>query len=155
VPATTAERSTEIQRYVDAKKTDADSASAVLAWTERNMSSGDTFLQESAAIDLYAHRSSPQALAQLIKTAKSDQLNSNVQQTVILALERSRDSAAVPALKWLAENTRQAPDVRRAAVRAIGNLPNSEVLLKEWSLGTDRLLAPAAKTVSKDRAKLQ
>jgi hypothetical protein len=77
-----------------------------------------------------------------------------VQQTIILALEHSRDSAAVPALKSLAENIKQAPDVRRAAVRAVGKLPNSEELLKEWSRGTDKLLAPAAKTIAKERAAL-
>jgi HEAT repeats len=159
VAAQSTVRKQAIERYLGAQSNaqvplaDAAVGQGVLGWTQQYVGSDDKFLQRSAVIDLYAERGRPEAVRQLHDALKSDVVSASVKQTAIAALESIGTVSVLSPLKDAAENKQWDIAVRKAAVKATGNLPGGDAQLKRWIVANDPVLAPAARSTIEAVAK--
>ncbi len=139
-------RKEAVSAYIGATRAEAVPGERVLSWTERYINSKDPFIQRSAVIDLYFERKQPEAVRQLGNAVRSEAVLPGNKITAIEALETTKSPAAVAPLREIAEDQRVPAKVRQSAVKAFQSLPGGEEVLRNWSDGADRTLAPAAKS---------
>jgi hypothetical protein len=146
VDAAPPNRREAVQDYIETTRVVIGRGERVLTWTERHFGSPDPFLQRSAIIDLYYERSRTGALEQLGNAVRSEAVLPSSKTTAIQALEASGSPEAARPLREIAEDEKVQKRLRETAVKAFQGVPGGDQQLRQWSVGGDQILAPAAQS---------
>jgi hypothetical protein len=143
IPITSKEREDAIMSYLEQRGSGATPNDKfltwILTWTEKYfLSSGDPFLQKSAAVDLFAERNRAEAVEQLTAALNSDAVPLGLKVTVLNALSASTLPQALESLRDAVENSKLTNSVREAALWRIATMPQGDQAL-------ERLGRPAAR----------